>query len=43
MMFGARSTTCTRGLHGNAVDIYESNPLPLGKTQFIGIGAIPAA
>lgn len=43
MMFGARSTTSSRGLHGNAVDIYEFNPVPRGKAQFIGFGSIPAA
>ena len=41
MMFGARSTTATRGLHGNAVDVFEFNPVSRGSAEFIGFGAVP--
>ena len=41
MMFGARSTGSSRGINGNAVDIYEFNPVPRGKAHFIGFGPLP--
>ncbi|HEX2749861.1 MAG TPA: NlpC/P60 family protein, partial [Verrucomicrobiales bacterium] len=42
VMFGARSTTGMKGVHGNAVDFYEFNPVPRGKSEFIGFGTVPA-
>lgn len=41
MMFGARSSESSRGLHGHAVDIYQFNPVPRGKSEFIGFGRVP--
>jgi cell wall-associated NlpC family hydrolase len=41
MMFGARSSDSSGGIHGHAVDIYEFNPIPRGKSEFIGFGRVP--
>ena len=41
MMFGARSNTSRTGIHGHAVDIFEFNPVPKGKSEFIGFGSVP--